>query len=172
MKKVLFLIAQNNYQPLEYAVPKDILESAGIKVVTVSNQVGIATSTGNYSSTKVDLSLENIKMDDFEGLFIIGGVGAVEYLDNEIVYNLLKVWQKTGKAYGAICISPRILAKAGVLKNKKATGWNDDGKLEDLLLENGAIYNNNSVVVDGNVITAAGPASAEEFGKEIVKVLQ
>ena len=41
MKKFYFN-SSNNYQPLEYAVPKDILESAGIKVVTVSNQVGIA----------------------------------------------------------------------------------------------------------------------------------
>lgn len=172
MKKVLLVVAQNNYQPLEYSIPKGVLESAGIKAVTVSNQVGVAKSTGNYNSTKVDLSLENININDFEGLFFIGGPGALEYLDNEIAHNLLKTWQKTDKPYGAICISPRILAKAGVLKNKKATGWNGDGRLENLLLENGAIYINNSVVVDGNVITADGPISAEEFGKRIVEVLK
>ena len=37
---------------------------------------------------------------------------------------------KAGKIVGAICYSPRILAKAGILKDKKATGWNDDHELE------------------------------------------
>lgn len=172
MKKVLLVVAQNDYQPLEYSIPKRMLESASVEVVIVSNMIGIAKSTGNYNSAKVDLSLGDVEVNNFDGLFFIGGSGALEYLDNEISYDLLRTWQKTGKPYGAICISPRILAKAGVLKGKKVTGWDGDGELENLLLENGVIYINNPVVVDGNVVTADGPSSAEQFGKKILEVLE
>ncbi len=172
MKTILLVVAQKDYQPLEYGVPKDVLESNGVKVITVSNQTGVANSVGNFNSVKVDLSLADVDVSEFDGLFFVGGSGALEYLDNEGSYNLLRKWQETGKPYGAICISPRILAKAGVLKNKKATGWNGDGELGDILSKNGAIYINNSVVVDGNVVTADGPSSAEEFGKKILEVLK
>lgn len=172
MKKVLLVVAQKDYQPLEYSIPKEILELAGVQVVTVSNQIGVAHSVQDYNQVNVEVSLDSVEVKDFDGLFFIGGPGALEYLDNEIVYNLLQAWQKTDKPYGAICISPRILAKAGVLENKKVTGWNGDGKLEDILLGSGAIYVKESVVRDGNVVTADGPSSAEEFGEKILEVLE
>lgn len=172
MKKVVLVVAQNDYQPLEYNIPKDVLELAGVQVVTVSNQIEIAKSAGSFDSTEINLSLDAVNVKDFDGLFFIGGPGALDYLDNEISYNLLRTWQKTGKPYGAICISPRILAKAGVLQGKKVTGWNGDGKLEDILSDSGAIYVKKSVVRDENVVTADGPRSAEDFGKIILEALE
>ena len=64
----------------------------------------------------------------------------MESLDNDISYNFLKQAQQHNISYGAICISPRILAKAGVLKGKKATGWNDDHELEGVFKEYGVKY--------------------------------
>lgn len=172
MKKVVLVVAQNDYQPLEYSIPKDVLELAGVQVVTVSNQIGIAKSAGSFDSTEINLSLDAVNVKDFDGLFFIGGPGALDYLDNEISYNLLRTWQKTGKPYGAICISPRILANAGVLNGKKVTGWNRDEELEKILSDSGAIYVRESVVRDGNVVTADGPRSAEDFGKIILEALE
>ena len=171
MKKVLLVVAQKNYQPLEYSIPKAILEEAGVKVFTASNQMGEAHSVGNYNSAKVDISLKEVDITNFDGLFFIGGPGALEYLDNEISYKLLQAWQATGKPYGAICISPRILAKAGVLQNKQATGWNGDNLLEKIFSQFGVGYIGEAVVRDGNVVTADGPSSAEMFGKKILEVL-
>ncbi len=172
MKKVVLVVAQNDYQPLEYSIPKDVLELAGVQVVTVSNQIGIAKSAGSFDSTEINLSLDAVNVKDFDGLFFIGGPGALDYLDNEISYNLLRTWQKTGKPYGAICISPRILANAGVLNGKKVTGWNRDEELEKILSDSGAIYVRESVVRDGNVVTADGPQVAQEFGNKILEVLE
>jgi len=73
-----------------------------------------------------------------------------------------------------LCILPVILAKAGVLKGKKATVWSSlmDRVPVRILEENDAIYQEKSVVVDGKIITANGPAAAEEFAKAIVEVLK
>jgi len=119
MFKVLLLIASKGYQPLEYGESKRILEEAGHQVITISNKMGTAQAAYDGSSTSVDLILDDVNIESGDALFLVGGHGALEHLDNEKTYNLLQAWQKSGKPYGAICISPRILAKAGVLKIKK-----------------------------------------------------
>ncbi|MFH1947206.1 MAG: DJ-1/PfpI family protein [Candidatus Magasanikbacteria bacterium] len=172
MKKILLLIASEGYQPLEYGEPKRILESAGHKVFTVSDKSSMALAAYDGSSTNVDLTLDEISVDSGDALFLIGGPGALDHLDNEKTYNLLQAWEKTGKPYGAICVSPRILAHAGVLKSKKATGWNGDNELAGIFMEAGVDYIRESVVVDCNVITGSGPEVAEEFGRAIIGVLK
>jgi len=172
MAKILLLIASEGYQPLEYGELKKILEEAGHQVITVGNSVGVAKAAYDGSSTQVDLDLDSVGVESGDALFLIGGPGALDYLDNEKTYILLQSWQESGKLYGAICISPRILVKAGVLKNKKATGWDEDSKLADIFEKENVEYVEESVVVDGNVVTGNGPEVAEDFGRKIVEVLK
>ena len=75
------------------------------------------------------------------------------------------------KSYGSICIASRILAKAGVLGNKKATGWDGDDKLSAIFTNHAVTYVKETCVVDGNVVTATDPAAAKEFGENILKVI-
>lgn len=171
MKKVLFLIAFENFQPREYGEPKRILEENGIEVTTASDKAGMAVSSLDKEKVKVDLVLDEVKVEGYDGVFAIGGPGALEHLDNEKTYAIFRKAEELNKPYGAICISPRILAKSGVLEGKKATGWNGDGKVEEVFSDYGIEYVGEAAVKDGNVITAAGPAAAEEFGKKILEVL-
>lgn len=159
-KKILLLIASIGFQPLEYSGTKEELEKAGFEVITGSDKKGIA-----------DVVIADIDINDYDGLYMIGGPGALTFLDNEKVYNLLRQWQKTGKPFGAICISTRILAHAGVLQGKKAAGWNGDEELPGVLENNGAEYSADDVFHDGNIITASGPMAAHDFGREIVSAL-
>lgn len=170
MKSVVLVIAYTGFQPMEYSVPKKVLQDAGVKVFTASNKIGVATASDD-STAKVDILIKDIKAEDYEGVFFIGGPGALENLDNENSYKLLQNAQTRCKIFGAICISPRILAAAGVLNGKKATGWNNDEELEEILKLAGAEYVREPVVVDNNLITASGPAAAEDFGRAILKYL-
>ncbi|MFZ2189283.1 MAG: DJ-1/PfpI family protein [Candidatus Magasanikiibacteriota bacterium] len=171
MPKVLLVIAFSGYQPTEYGEPKRVLSQAGYEVITTSTQIGEAQAAYDGSTTIVNTKIIDINPEDYVGLFFIGGPGALEDLDNEESYKLLRTWQTTGKPYGAICISPRILAKAGVLKNKQATGWDNDNELANIFAINNVEYVKEKVVTDGNVITASGPEVAEEFGQAILKVI-
>lgn len=168
-KKVLLIVSSTGYQPVEYEATKAVLEKSGIEVATGSNKLGEAKAVdGTTAAVKVKIS--EVNLNDYNALFFIGGQGALAGLDNKDSYSLLRAWQASGKPFGAICISPRILAKAGVLKNKKATGWDGDGKLAEVFNEFGVEYVRENVVVDGNVITANGPQAAEEFGQAIVTI--
>ncbi len=168
---VVFVIAHQGYQPIEYSVPKKLLENAGFTVVTASNKSGTATAKDN-STTEVNLLVNDINIADYKGIFFIGGPGALEHLDNEASYRVIKKIAQIGKPFGAICVSTRILAKSGVLKDKRATGWDGDGELSDIYKKYNVNYVHEGVVVDGNIITATGPSVAHEFGERIIALLQ
>ena len=171
-KKVAMIIAFRDFKDEEYFVPKEILEKAGVEVKTVSNEIGQAIGVGG-GDTHVDLLLENLNPADVDAVVFVGGPGAIKDMDNENSYALTRATIAQGKVLAAICISPVILAKAGVLKGKKATVWSSalDISPVKILKENGAVYEAKSVVKDGKIITANGPTAAEEFGQVILGVL-
>lgn len=166
-KNVLLIIAHEGFQPVEYFASKAAIESAGHKVITACDKSGEANSALDFLPAKVDVEIKDAKGEDYDGVFIIGGPGALDHLDNEETYRLVREAEAAGKLWGAICIAPRILAKAGLLKGKKATGWDGDNKLGEILAGVGAEYIKEPVVVDEKLFTAFGPKAAEEWGKAI-----
>jgi len=168
--KVIFIIAFNGFQNIEYAIPKHIIESEGFAVVTASDRHGVAIAQ-NGSTTHVEVVLDKIIVNQYCGILFIGGPGALEHLDNHTSYKLLQEASQLHIPVGAICIATRILAKAGILSGKEATGWNDDEQLLPLYKEYNVIYADNDVVVDDNIITAAGPQAAQKFGELFVQML-
>lgn len=172
MKHILLIIASSGFQPAEYSDTQQALTQAGVKVSVASNQTGIATASDNKLKIPVDFTLDQVKPENFDGIFIIGGPGALKYLDNSKVYKIMQAAAKSPtKLWGAICISPRILAHANLLDHRNVTGWDDDHKLVNIFKNAGANYINTSVVIDHNLITANGPKAAKEFGTAIVKAL-
>ena len=169
---VLLVIASDGFQHIEYGTPKKIITDAGFNVVTASNKSGTATAKDG-STVSVDITLDHVIINDYEGVFFIGGPGALEHLDNNTSYKIIQEAFYLHKPIGAICIATRILAKAGVLRDKYATGWNDDGLLDALYKECRVIYlPEEKVVVESHIITATDPSAAQQFGEKIVEMLQ
>ena len=173
MPKIAIIIAFRDFRDEEYFIPKEVLESTGAEIKTVSTEKGIAIGSQG-GEANVDIVLSEIKVSDFDAVVFIGGPGAPKYLDNEISYKISQDVVSQGKVLAAICISPTILAKAGVLSGKNATVWSSplDKSAIKILEQNSVIYQKDSVVVDGKIVTANGPSVAEEFGKAIVSLLQ
>jgi len=170
---VLFIIAHENYQHIEYRDPKQVLEEHGYQVVTASDQSGTATAKDGDNTAEIDITLEEVEPSEYTGIFFIGGPGAMDHVDGELAYYIAQRAQALQIPHGAICIATRILAAAGVLTDKKATGWNGDGMLPDIYEAYDVHYQpDQEVVVDGIIITATGPDAAVDFGKAIIQVLQ
>ncbi len=169
---VLLVIASKGFQQIEYGVTKKMLTDAGFTVVTASD-VSDKAIAKDGSKVHVDITLSQIRVNDYQGIFFIGGPGTLEHLDNNTSYKILQEAALQHKPIGAICIATRILAKSGVLRDKYATGWNDDGLLNAIFAENGVVYlPEEKVVVESNVITATDPSGAQQFGEQIVELLQ
>lgn len=171
MAKVVLIVAQEGYQGREYTDSRRALENAG-HVVSVAAMELREASSNMGDHIMPDIAVGDIEIDDIDAMYTIGGPGALHSLDNETVRNLfVRFKNETHKPYGGICISPRILAKAGVLEGVHATGWNNDRELGDILKGGGAIYVQQPVVEDGRVTTADGPASARIWGEAIANRL-
>lgn len=169
---VLLIIASQGFEQTEYHDTKKVIAAAGFPVITGSDKTGNATAKDG-SHIPVEITIDEVKADDYAGIFFIGGPLALEHLDNKISYTIAQDTFTQHKPIGAICIATRILAKAGILHDKYATGWNEDGKLPDLYTKYNVQYlPEEKVVVDGNIITATDPSAAHDFGKHIVEMLQ
>ena len=167
MEKALMIIAFQGFRDEEYAEPKQVLEKAGIKVTTASTQVG--TAKGKLGMTiKVDITLDQVNVSDYNAVVFIGGPGSYDYFNNAAALQIAKDSVKLGKVTAGICAAAAILAEAGVLKGKKAASFSG---VANILKEKGAKYSDSGLEVDGKIVTADGPGHATNFGKEIAKLL-
>ena len=171
-KKIAMIIAFQDFRDEEYFIPKNIFLGEGAQVQTVSSKKGKAL--GSYGGViEVDLTLEELNIADFDAIVFVGGSGAAKYMNDERCWQIANQVVSEGKVLGAICVAPAILARAGVLKNKKATVWSStlDKSAVKILKEEGANYQSDPVVVDGKIVTALGPQAARKFAETIVRVL-
>ena len=169
MKKVLFLIAQQNFRDEELKIPKKILEENELKVTITSITTEEARGMLGFR-IKPTLMVREVNVNYYDGLVVIGGAGSPKLVDYPEVLNLIKRFNEQKKPIAAICLAGYVLAKAGILKGRNATVFPSDFALAEYR-RHGVKYSDESIVVDGNIITAVGPEVAEEFGKQIVKIL-
>lgn len=171
-KKAALIIAFKDFRDEEYFIPKQVLKIGGNKITTVSSELGKAIGTYG-GEVNVDLTLDKLKVDDFDAIIFIGGSGALKYTEDETCWKIAQESVQKNKVLGAICIGPVIMARAGVLSGKKATVWSSplDKSAVKILKEEGAIFEDNQVVQDGNIITANGPQVARKFGETILRAL-
>ena len=170
-KNIVMVIAPENFRDEEYLVPKEIFEKEGIKVTTASK--GVKTAVGKLGArVKVDIDICEIDSTDFSAIVLVGGPGALNYKMDSILAKILEDFYMEDKLISAICIAPVILAQNRILRRKKATVWSDESRETIKFIEQKeAIYVDMLVVEDENLITANGPAAAEEFAEKIIEHL-
>jgi protease I len=167
-RKVLMVIAPENFRDEEYMYTREELERTGADVQVASTKT--TTVRGMFGKTVTpDLKLEQVKVDNYDAVIFVGGTGAAVYFNDDRALSIARDAFDKGKKTCAICIAPVILANAGVLKGKRATVF--DGDYVGMLEGKGATYTGKPVEVDGNIITANGPAAARDFGRTIAREL-
>lgn len=169
-QKILMIIAPQNFRDEEFSEPKAAFEKAGAKVEVASTTLGSARGMLGLE-VKPDLLFASANPNDYSAIVIIGGIGAKQYLwGSDSLRQLAKQFQYQDKVVAAICLSPTVLAEAGLLNGREATVFPDSEAVQ-ILRNNGAIYSDKSVVVSGKIVTARGPESAREFAAAIIDQL-
>lgn len=160
----LIFLPKKDFNEEEFTIIKRRLLKAG-KQVFITSDDHFVCSGSKGMKVKSDTSFYNVNVNNFSGLILIGGSGSRSYWKNESLHKIVKKFFDSKKIVAAICSSPIILAKAGILQNKKATCYAED-KME--LINTGIDYQNKNVVVDGNVVTADNSHSALQFTEAIL----
>jgi protease I len=167
-KKILMIVASNGYRDEELDVPKNIFLKNGFQVIVASTttEKAIGKLGGSISP---DILVQNVITDEYDAVVFVGGPGAEEYFDSKQAHKIAVEIYEARKLVTAICIAPVVLAKAGLLRNKKATVYSSgQQEIEDM----GALYTGEDVTVDGRIVTGNGPESAQNFANTIVEMLK
>ena len=160
--KVAVLLAEG-FETIEALTTVDILRRAGVICNTIGTK-SLEVTTSHSITIKADKVL-NEEVYDYDVVVLPGGMpGSVNLRDDERVINLLKEFNSNNKKIAAICAGPISLGKAGLSEGKNVTCYPG---FEDQL--GNCNYQEELVVVDGNIITGRGPAAAIPFAFEILK---
>jgi len=169
-KKVLMIIAPKDFRDEEYQEPRAVLERKDVEVVIASTVAESARGMFGMQVTP-DTTIDEVNPAEFDAVVVVGGSGSQTYLWNNLkVHQIVQALHQKGGLVAAICISPVVLAKAGLLKGKKATVYRTATTIDELK-KGGALISHDPVVVDGKIITGRGPEAAGEFGEKIAESL-
>jgi deglycase len=117
------------------------------------------------------LSFEEVEPKSYDGILVVGGGGAQLHLwDDDLLGEMVKYFHTSAKVVGAICLAPVVLARAGILKGKKATYFNSPVSFREMRA-GGAVLVDKAVVTDSRIITANGPEAAAEFAEAFIRSL-
>ncbi|MCH5219773.1 MAG: DJ-1/PfpI family protein [Muribaculaceae bacterium] len=163
-----FLFLANGFEEIEALATVDVLRRAGMEVTTVSINHERLVAGAHGIEVHADVTFKEADFAGADWLILPGGMPGATHLHNHHELDaLLKVHAAKGRI-AAICASPAVvLAPTGLLNGKNATCYPG---FEDALVAGGANPVSRRVVVDGNIVTGNGPASAIPFALEIVRL--
>lgn len=163
----VYLFLAEGFEELEVVTPVDLLRRAGINVNTVSIS-GKKEVTGAHGITlHADLHFEQCDFTHADLLMLPGGMpGTKNLAEYQPLCQLLTEHNEKGKRIGAICAAPSVLGQLHLLEGKKATCYPG---FESYL---GESYVDDSVVVDGNMVTAKGPGVAYDYALCLIYLLK
>ena len=167
MGKIAVLV-EDQYQVLEVWYPYLRLKEEAIEVVLVG------TGKSNYESkegypAKQDISIKDIDFSDFDGVIIPGGNAPDILRRYREIIDFVGDMSRQGKLVAAICHGGWVLASANVLRGRKATSFS---AIKDDVVNAGAQFLDQEVVVDKNLITSRNPYDLPAFCVEIIKFLK
>ncbi|MGI6537570.1 MAG: DJ-1 family glyoxalase III [Caldicoprobacterales bacterium] len=166
MKVIVFLA--DGFEEVEALTVVDYLRRMEVEVDTVSITLEKEVRGSHNIRVLADKTIDELKdIESYQGVVIPGGLpGAANLRDDSRVIETVKKMNDAKKLTAAICAGPIVLAKAGIIEGKKVTSYPG---FEDKLAK--AVYQEQGVVRDGNIITARGPSLAVYFALEIAEYL-
>ena len=164
------ILTENGFEESELLSPKQALEEAGATVHIVSPQKEKVTAMKDHQwsvECKVDKHISDAHADDYDGLMLPGGVFNPDKLrTNEDALKFVKEFFHAGKPVAAICHGPQTLINAEVVKGRKMTSYS---AIKQDLINAGANWVDEEVVVDQGLVTSRSPKDLPAFNAKMVE---
>lgn len=142
-----------------------VLKDAYFELETCAVEQGIVKCCHDL---KIAVDKPISELANFDVVLIPGGPGRAKAQQDERIIEAIKSAHEKGAIIASVCTGAFIVAQAGLLKGKKATSYHAFmGKLVDY----GVTPVNERVVVNGRVITGAGPPASADVGMKVVEML-
>ena len=173
MSKRILIIATDGFEQSELMEPRKRLDEAGFDTVVASIEDGDIRGWdgGDWgNSVEVDLTVDEVEVDDYDALLLPGGQINPDKLRMEDgVLDILRGFAESQKPIAAICHAPWLLVEAGLAKGRTLTGW---PSIRTDLTNAGANVVDEEVAVDGNFITSRNPDDIPAFSDTLIRALE
>jgi len=167
VQKTLLTLVDDLYEDLELWYPKLRCEEAGHAMRLAAPEIKTYKGKHGYPA-KADLRLADADSSNFCGLLVPGGFMPDKLRRDSKALSLTREFFEQGKLVAFICHGGWIPISAKILKGRRATG---SLGIKDDLENAGAVWVNEPVVVDGNLISSRTPLDLTAFGKAMVDFL-
>lgn len=169
MAKKMAILAEADYEDPELWYPLLRLKEAGHEVIVVgTGSAGSYLSKHGYE-VRVDVPVASAIPDEFDGVIIPGGWAPDRLRRYPLVNGFVRKMFEDGKVVASICHGGSVLVSAGILKGRRVTSVS---AIKDDLINAGAMFKDEEVVVDRNLITSRRPSDLPAFMREVLKRLE
>ena len=165
--KVINLVHED-FEDLELWYPTLRLREEGITVHLVGESQGV-TYKGKHGVPAVsDFGFAEVRAADYDGLLVPGGWAPDKLRRFPECLALVRAVHEAGKPIGQICHAGWVLVSAGILKGRRVTSV---GAIRDDLANAGALWVDEPVVVDGNLVSSRRPSDLPQYVRAYIELL-
>ncbi|PHR12074.1 MULTISPECIES: type 1 glutamine amidotransferase domain-containing protein [Aequorivita] len=173
MNKRIAILATDGFEESELKSPKEAMEKEGFTVEIISEKEGKIKgwADGNWSNEyTVDKTIANATASDYNALVLPGGVINPDKLRrNDDALKFVKYFFEQKKPVAAICHGPQTLISAGVVEGRKMTSFSS---IKDDLINAGANWVDEEVVVDEGFVTSRNPDDLPAFNSKLIEEIK
>lgn len=169
MKKIAILLT-HGFEYSELVKPQEFFKDKGYTVEVISPNEGSIEAAMDKGSVQIDKTLDQASPEDYDALILPGGLVNPDILrTNESAVEFVRHFTDSSKPVAAVCHGPWILVEVDAVRNKKVTSWIS---LKTDLINAGAEWIDQSVVVDGNLVTGRKPSDLDAFNDAFEELLK
>ena len=166
-KRIAVLLEQQ-YQEMEVWYPVYRLKEAGAEVVLVAPEAGKSYASKLGYPAKSDAAAKDVTAADFAGIVIPGGFSPDYLRRSEAMLKLVRDADALKLPIAAICHGPWVLCSTSALRGRRATSFSS---IKDDMVNAGATWVDEEVVVDGHIITSRKPEDLPAFVVAMLKAV-
>jgi len=165
------ILATDGFEQAELAEPRRALDAAGARTQVVAPKPGKVRGWKMKEwgdEVPVDQPLDQANPGDFDALVLPGGVINADALRlSPKAVRFVRSFFESDKPVAVICHAPWALIESGVVRGHRLTSW---PSLKTDLVNAGAHWVDQEVVVDGKLVTSRKPDDIPAFNREVVRV--
>jgi protease I len=167
--KRVAILAEQDFEDVELTEPLKAMKEAGAQIFIVGSgsQTSYQGKRGK-ATIKVDIDADKVRAEDFDAIIIPGGYAPDKMRLHQPMIDLVKKAHDLGKVIAAVCHGPQLLISAGIVSGRRLTSW---PSVAIDLKNAGAIWVDEPLVKDGNIITSRRPSDLPVFNSAIIQAL-
>ncbi|MGY6172622.1 DJ-1/PfpI family protein [Candidatus Mycoplasma pogonae] len=164
----LLVLVLDDFQDVELVTVLGVLDAAKVfKQVDYYNPDHKHELLGQHKVAFIKTTVQNVKVNDYDAIFIPGGRAAVHLRSNEAALNLVASFKVHKKAIFAICDAPNVLFEAGIIdKTTSYCAYPIENQIK------GKNYLAAPCHIADRLITARGPFSSFDLALAIIEKYQ